>query len=58
MKGTNSPSGHFGEEKHFLPPPRFEPQTVQSSCYTDYATLGKLNVSFCMLQKHLGGVAV
>jgi hypothetical protein len=30
MKGTDSPSGHFGEEKHFLPPPRFKPQTVQS----------------------------
>jgi len=30
MKGTNSPSGHLGEEKYFLPPPRFERQTVHS----------------------------
>jgi hypothetical protein len=30
MKCTNNSSGHFGEEKNLLPPPRFKTQTVQS----------------------------
>ena len=31
-------SGRFGEEKHLLPLPGFEPRSVQPSRYTDYAT--------------------